>query len=74
MSKTGERLIAVENGEACPKCLSLYPISPVDGIPSSGRCAVCGDSRPATEQEIRDDVNADRTPFHLLGKPRGQRT
>jgi len=22
----------------------------------------------ATEQDIRDDVNADKTPFHLLGK------
>lgn len=64
-----ERAIQVANGEACPQCLTVYP-APTD-YAASVTCGACGFvNRFASEQEIQDDVNADTTPFHVLGKPR----
>ena|SRR3990167_6031571 len=40
MSQTGERVIQVENGEACPRCMHLYP-APTDGA-ASVTCGACG--------------------------------
>ena len=69
MSYTGERMIMVANGDACPQCLRVYPVSTVNA--ESVTCGACGFvNRLASEQEIRDDVNADTTPFHALGKLR----
>ena len=68
MSKTGERLIDVSNGEACPRCLRVYPAEIIGPITT---CPACGFvNRLAEIQKIRDDVNADTTPFQALGKPR----
>ena len=67
-----ERAIMAENGEACPQCLAVYP-APTDHA-ASVTCGACGFvNHFAPEQEIRDDVNADATPFHALGKPRHSR-
>lgn len=56
MSRTGERFIQVQNGEACPRCYRIYPVPAT--IVVSVTCVVCGFvNRRATEQETRDDVN-----------------
>ena len=40
MSKTGERLIQVENGDACPRCLTVYPTQTAHA--ETVTCVTCG--------------------------------
>lgn len=40
MSHIGERVIQIDNGEACPQCLRVYP-APTDGA-ASVTCGGCG--------------------------------
>lgn len=57
---------AGDYGGTCDTC--------ANGLAKAGhqQCHACEQQavKYATEQEIRDDVNADATPFHALGKPR----
>ena len=54
MSRMGERAIMVENGEACPRCLTVYP-APTDGV-ASVTCGRCGFVNCLTEQAQRQSL------------------